>query len=150
MIPWLIISSCASMFIYNHNYYVYSIFMRWFSSFTTVSLVFTAQFSWCACSGSPHNACISTSCERSELPSLSNCPRCLYIIGERSEPPLSVELSELSLYLYIYIYIFIYIFQAVRRARAVNALRANVGPAGWGSTVNIIALKTATLVLSCS
>ena len=56
------------------------------------------------------------------------------IIGERSEPPLSVELSEFSLYLYIYIhvyiYIFIYIFQVVRRARAVNALRANVGPAG--------------------
>ena len=50
------------------------------------------------------------------------------IIGERSEPPLSVELSEFSLYLYIII--FIYIFQAVRRARAVNALRANVGPAG--------------------
>ena len=54
------------------------------------------------------------------------------IIGERSEPPLSVELSEFSLYLYIYIiiYLFIYIFQVVRRARAVNALRANVGPAG--------------------
>ena len=30
----------------------------------------------------------------------------------------------------IYIYIFIYIFQVVRRARAVNALRAKVGPAG--------------------
>ena len=28
------------------------------------------------------------------------------------------------------VYICIYIFQAVRRARAVNALRANVGPAG--------------------
>ena len=52
------------------------------------------------------------------------------IIGERSEPPLSVELSDFSLYLYIYIYIFIYIFQDVRRARDVNALRANVGPAG--------------------
>ena len=35
-----------------------------------------------------------------------------YIIGVRSEPPpLSVELSEFSLYLYI---IYIYIFQAVR------------------------------------
>ena len=32
------------------------------------------------------------------------------VIGERSEPPLSVELSEFSLYLYIYIYIYIYIF----------------------------------------
>ena len=73
------------------------------------------------------------------------------IIGERSEPPLSVELSDFSLlyiyiyiyiiyiyiyilyiyiYIYIYIYLFIYIFQPVRRARAVNALRANVGPAG--------------------
>ena len=30
----------------------------------------------------------------------------------------------------IIIIIIIYIFQAVRRARAVNALRANVGPAG--------------------
>ena len=35
------------------------------------------------------------------------------IIGERSEPPLSVELSEFSLYLYIYIYyIYIYLFIA--------------------------------------
>ena len=42
------------------------------------------------------------------------------MIGERSEPPLSVELSEFSLYLYI-ANIYIYIFQAVRRARAVNA-----------------------------
>ena len=43
-------------------------------------------------------------------------------------------------FIYIIIYnIIIYIFQVVRRARAVNALRAN-----------IIALKTATLVLSCS
>ena len=49
------------------------------------------------------------------------------LVGERSEPPLSVELSEFSLYLYI---IYIYIFQAARCARAVNALRANVGPAG--------------------
>ena len=32
------------------------------------------------------------------------------IIGERSEPPLSVELSEFSLYLYIYIYIYIYVY----------------------------------------
>ena len=31
-----------------------------------------------------------------------------------------------------------------------NAQRANVGPAGSGSMVNIIALKTATLVLSRS
>ena len=33
------------------------------------------------------------------------------LIGERSEPPLSVELSEFSLYLYIlYIYLYIYIY----------------------------------------
>ena len=33
-----------------------------------------------------------------------------HLIGERSEPPFSVELSEFSLYLYIYIYnIYIYI-----------------------------------------
>ena len=39
---------------------------------------------------------------------------------------------SLSIYIniYIYIIIYIYIFQAVRRARAVNALRANVEPAG--------------------
>ena len=65
------------------------------------------------------------------------------IIGERSEPPLSVELSDFSLYLsasgasptlivqwgkifviYIYmffIYIYIYIYTSVRRARAVHA-----------------------------
>ena len=43
------------------------------------------------------------------------------VIGERSEPPLSVELSEFSLYLYnIYIFIYLYI-SAVRRTRAVNA-----------------------------
>ena len=63
----------------------------------------------------------------------------LYIYRQRGQlnrlgSSLRSQLSEFSLYLYIYIYI--YIFQAVRRARAVNALRANVGPAGWGSTVN--------------
>ena len=57
----------------------------------------------------------------------------IIVIGERSEPPLSVELSEFSLYLYIYIYIYlyIYIFQAVRRARAINALCANVYTSDW-------------------
>ena len=58
--------------------------------------------------------------ERSEPPlsvELSEFSLYLYIyiyiylfIGERSEPPLSVELSEFSLYLYIYIYIYIYLF----------------------------------------
>ena len=33
-----------------------------------------------------------------------------FIIGERNEPPLSVELSEFSLYLYIYIIIYVYIY----------------------------------------
>ena len=36
------------------------------------------------------------------------------------------------------------------RAVWVNAQRANARRAGWGSMANIIALKTATLVLSCS
>ena len=63
---------------------------------------------------------------------------------------MSVELSEFLLFLFIYLFICLYIFQAVRRAHAVNAQHANVGPAAWGSMVNIIALKTAILVLSCS
>ena len=32
------------------------------------------------------------------------------IIGERSEPPLSVELSEFSLYLFIYLFIYMFIY----------------------------------------
>ena len=79
------------------------------------------------------------------LPSLLNYPNFPYIYIYNYNIYLYI------IYIFIYtVYIFIYIFQAVRRARAVNALRANVGPAGSGSTVNIIALKTATLVLSCS
>ena len=84
----------------------------------------------------------------------------MILLASGSEPPLSVELSEFSIYLsasgasptligersephtyrtmgknlrhiYIYVlYIYIYIYTTVRRARAVNALRANVGPAG--------------------
>ena len=58
----------------------------------------------------------------------------LTIIGERSEPPLSVELSEFSLYLYIYIYIFIYLFIYFRpyvvHVPLTRYIRANVGPAG--------------------
>ena len=34
------------------------------------------------------------------------------------------------IYLYVYIYIYNFLFQTVRRARAVNAQRANVGLAG--------------------
>ena len=59
----------------------------------------------------------------------------MVIIGERSEPPLSVELSEFSLYLYLFFnflifYLFIYFRSAVRRPSTVNALHANVRPAG--------------------
>ena len=36
----------------------------------------------------------------------------------------------IAIYIFIFIFIFFNIYQAVRRARAVNALRANVGPAG--------------------
>ena len=55
-------------------------------------------------------------------------------------------------YIYIYI-IYIYIFVSMGRPFGPawaprNAQRANVGPAGLGSMVNVIALKTATLVLS--
>ena len=84
----------------------------------------------------------------------------MYCVNGKPRSSLLIESTDSMIYIfiyiyiyiytYLYIYIFIYIFQAVRRARAVNALRANVGPAGSGSTVNIIALKTATLVLSCS
>ena len=57
-------------------------------------------------------------------------------------------------YIYIYIYIYkLYIFVSMGRPFGPawaprNAQRANVGPAGLGSMVNVIALKTATLVLS--
>ena len=49
----------------------------------------------------------------------------------------------------LYIYNFIYIFQAVRRARAINAQTSD-RPVEVQCMVNIIALKTATLFLSCS
>ena len=50
---------------------------------------------------------------------------------------------------YIYIYIFVSMGRPFGPAWAPrNAQRANVGPAGLGSMVNVIALKTATLVLS--
>ena len=54
--------------------------------------------------------------ERSEPPGLvCRIARAVYIIiiGERSEPPLSVELSEFSLYLYIIIYNYIYIYNII-------------------------------------
>ena len=51
----------------------------------------------------------------------------------------------------LYIYIFVSKGRPFGPAWApCNAQRANVGPAGRGSMVNIIALKTATLVLSRS
>ena len=55
-----------------------------------------------------------------------------------------------SRYIIIYgIYIFVSMGRPFGPAWAPrNAQRANVGPAGLGSMVNVIALKTATLVLS--
>ena len=51
--------------------------------------------------------------------------------------------------IYIIIYIFVSMGGPFGPAWAPrNAQRANVGPAGLGSMVNVIALKTATLVLS--
>ena len=77
-----------------------------------------------------------------------------------SEASLMYELAGAILwYIYIYNY-YIYIFVSMGRPFVSmgrpfgpawaprNAQRANVGPAGLGSMVNVIALKTATLVLS--
>ena len=70
-----------------------------------------------------------------------------------SEASLMYELAGAILW-YIYIYIY-YIFVSMGRPLNFgpawaprNAQRANIGPAGLGSMVNVIALKTATLVLS--
>ena len=65
----------------------------------------------------------------------------------------SLCMSWLAQFSGIYIYIYIYIFVSMGRPFGPawaprNAQRANVGPAGLGSMVNVIALKTATLVLS--
>ena len=65
-----------------------------------------------------------------------------------SEASLRYELAGAILW-YIYIYIFVSMGRPFGPAWAPrNAQRANVGPAGLGSMVNVIALKTATLVLS--
>ena len=73
---------------------------------------------------------------------IGNSTLCYIILDEvlynwraEASPPLFVELYEfcfiyLFIYIYVYIIIIIYIFQAVRRARAVNAQHANVGTAG--------------------
>ena len=71
---------------------------------------------------------------------------------ERSEPHVRVGWRNSLVYIYIY-NIYIYIFVSMGRPFGPawaprNAQRANVGPAGLGSMVNVIALKTATLVLS--
>ena len=67
-----------------------------------------------------------------------------------SEASLLHELAGAILW-YIYIYKFVSMGRPFGPAWApCNAQRANVGPAGRGSMVNIIALKTATLVLSRS
>ena len=66
---------------------------------------------------------------------------------ERSE--LYVRVGRRNSLVYIYIYIFVSMGRPFGPAWAPrNAQRANVGPAGLGSMVNVIALKTATLVLS--
>ena len=54
------------------------------------------------------------------------------LVGERSEHPSLLNYPNFRhIYnIYIYIYLFIFIFQAARRARAVNALRANVRRTG--------------------
>ena len=53
------------------------------------------------------------------------------LIGERSEPHTYRTVGKNLRHIYIYVfYIYIYIYTTVRRARAVNALRANVGLAG--------------------
>ena len=58
-----------------------------------------------------------------------------HIIGERSEPhtyrTVGKNLRHIYIYIYMFfIYIYIYIYTTMRRARAVNARRANVGLAG--------------------
>ena len=106
-------------------------------------------------------------CERSELPSLFNA-RAVYIymynLASGASPTLIVQLRKIFVILYIYIYIYmfciyvyiyIYIYTSVRRARAVNAratLKRRIAdrPAEVQWSIIIIALKTATLVLSCS
>ena len=77
----------------------------------------------------------------------------LRFLVERSE--LYVRIGWRISLVYIYIYIYIYIFVSMGRPFGPawaprNAQRANVGPAGLGSMVNVIALKTATLVLAQS
>ena len=58
-------------------------------------------------------------------------------------------MNELAGAILWYIYIFVSMGRPFGPAWAPrNAQRANVGPAGLGSMVNVIALKTATLVLS--
>ena len=58
----------------------------------------------------------------------------IIIIGKRKRAhPCLLNLSNfcyIYLFIYRFIYIYIYIFQAIRRARAVNAQCTNVGPAG--------------------
>ena len=72
---------------------------------------------------------------------------------ERSELYVRVGWRNSLVYIYIYNYIHVYIFVSMGRPFGPawaprNAQRTNVGPAGLGSMVNVIALKTATLVLS--
>ena len=71
--------------------------------------------------------------------------QCIYIIA--SVASYMYELA--GAILWYNLYIFVSMGRPLGPAWAPrNAQRANVGPAGLGSKVNIIALKTATLVLS--
>ena len=59
------------------------------------------------------------------------CKEVYILLASGASLPSLLNYPNFPIFIYIYyIYLFIYIFQAVRRARAVNALRANVGPAG--------------------
>ena len=76
----------------------------------------------------------------------------MYCVNGKPRSSLFIESTDSMIYIYIYIYIYLYpwVDHLVPRGPRVtrNAQRANVGPAGLGSMVNVIALKTATLVLS--
>ena len=67
----------------------------------------------------------------------------------RARPDKRAQRVAFSSIIHVYIYIFVSMGRPFGPAWAPrNAQRANVGPAGLGSMVNVIALKTATLVLS--
>ena len=66
--------------------------------------------------------------------------------GTRADNPASAVTNCANLRFLVYMYVAVRPFGPAWTP--CNAQRANVGPAGRSSMVNIIALKTATLVLS--